>query len=203
MDFFDQDLNYYNKGVKLISEDANYTEEQKEALQELQKHFEYWSKKILIFNEQTRLEKASVEIRKPLPKKSLIIFIILLAIWIIPVTVFLSLLIFYAAYWGNIPWFFLFLFILIVLVAPSFIPLIYRIKKSKEREEEKLHIGNDQVYLSEKLDKLYKEYCVKNKCSLPRKYINPDYIKKLADYINLGQANNIKEALNLIEKEDI
>lgn len=38
MDFFDQDLNYYNKGVKLISEDANYTEEQKEALQELQKN---------------------------------------------------------------------------------------------------------------------------------------------------------------------
>lgn len=196
-----EDIEDSNNGKKHMLEEADYSEEQKEALQELQQHIDFWSSKSMSFHLQACLENDAVELRKPLPPTSLIIGIVLVFIWIIPVTVVFGLFTFYTGYFHNYTAAFITVIILILLVVPAFIPFIYRGKKIKEREYEYLKVGREQVELSEKLDSLYKEYCENNKCSVPRKYINPDYIIRMVDYINEGRANNIEEALKILEKE--
>ncbi len=189
------------KGKKLLKEDANYSKEQKEALQELQQLNDYWSSEIMKFHLQACLEDEAEKLRNPLSPKSLIIGIVLMVVWFIPVTTVFGLFTLYVWYFRNYSAAFITFFIMLLLDFPAFIPFIYRAKKSKERENEYLKVGREQYEVSEKLDSLYKNYCENNKCSVPRKYVNPYYLIRLADYINEGRANNLEEALNILEEE--
>lgn len=189
------------KGKKLLKEDVNYSKEQKEALQELQQLNDYWSSEIMKFHLQACLEDEAEKLRNPLSPKSLIIGIVLMVVWFIPVTTVFGLFTLYVWYFRNYSAAFITFFIMLLLDFPAFIPFIYRAQKSKERENEYLKVGREQYEVSEKLDSLYKNYCENNKCSVPRKYVNPYYLIRLADYINEGRANNLEEALNILEEE--
>ncbi len=62
------------KGKKLLKEDANYSKEQKEALQELQQLNDYWSSEIMKFHLQACLEDEAEKLRNPLSPKSFCIW---------------------------------------------------------------------------------------------------------------------------------
>ena len=112
------------KGKKLLKEDANYSKEQKEALQELQQLNDYWSSEIMKFHLQACLEDEAEKLRNPLSPKSLIIGIVLMVVWFIPVTTVFGLFTFYVWYFRNYSAAFITFFIMLLLDFPAFIPFI-------------------------------------------------------------------------------
>ena len=174
-----------------------------EDLKELQMAYDYWSQYKTTFVERDHLEETAVELRKPLPKKSLILFFIYLVFWIVPVTCLFGLFAFYCFYFHNISAAFVVLAIMIVLDFPAFIPIFYRIHKTRERENDIYNNGLRQNSVSDKIDHWYSEYRNNTKCPLPRKYVKPDYIKTIADLIASGKADSIDQAIDMFENENV